>query len=65
MLACFPDELFTDHLLTLSESSTLQFSPPRGELRLELLVGWLVSQLKVLENGSKDFSDFLHEVWGP
>ena len=27
-----------------------------------LLVG-LLGKVKVLENGSEDFSDFLHEVW--
>ena len=43
---------------------TLQFSPPGGgELRLVLLVGWLIPLFP--ENGSKDFSDFWHEVWGP
>ena len=48
-------------------SDTLQFSPPRGELRLGFLVSLLVSwvEAKVLENGSNDFSDFLHEVRGP
>ena len=40
-------------------SRTLQFSPPRGELRLGLLdLRWS----KVLENGSMDFSDFWPEV---
>jgi hypothetical protein len=50
-----------------SALSTLQFSPPGGELRLVLLVSWLVGCLIPLspENGSKDFSDFWHEVWGP
>ena len=48
-------------------SDTLQFSPPGGELRLVLVVSWLVGLLeaKVLENGSNDFFDFLHEVRGP
>ena len=55
-------------LLTLSQvpPGTLQFSTvvePQPEKII--IVGWLVKELKVLENGSKDFSDFWSEVWGP
>ena len=43
-------------------SAALQFSTP-VELGLRMLVGWLVGWLVLvfLENGSKDFSNFLHE----
>ena len=42
---------------------TLQFSTvvePQPEKII--IVGWLVKELKVLENGSKDFSDFWCKV---
>ena len=38
---------------------------PKGELvpRDVTVVSWLIPRFP--ENGSKDFSDFWHEVWGP